>query len=237
MRKPWLLDLFSGGGLGALGYQAAGWRVFGVDTEGKYESTYPGERFKRADALRFLERHGHKFAAVHASPPCPGYSRGTVAVRARGRHYERLIAPTRDLLVALPRRVPWVIENVEGARGHLVNPLRLCGTMFGLRATDDDGETLWLQRHRLFETNFPAAAPGPCDHPRDLRCGGVYGGGRADKDEARYVRRGGYTPSGRHVQEQLMGVPAGRFTHRALKDGIPPVYGEHLGRAMLGVLR
>jgi hypothetical protein len=46
-----------------------------------------------------------------------------------------------------------VIENVEGFRGDLRDPIMLCGSSFGLD----------VRRHRLFETNFPVMAP-PCAH-------------------------------------------------------------------------
>jgi DNA (cytosine-5)-methyltransferase 1 len=59
-------------------------------------------------------------------------------MRYRDNHPD-LIAPTRELLRAAGK--PYVIENVENARALLINPIKLCGSMFGLK--------LW--RHRYFE--------------------------------------------------------------------------------------
>ena len=52
---------------------------------------------------------------------------------------------------------PYVIENVVGAP--LIDPILLCGTMFGLRMASGHE----LRRHRLFETSFPVMTP-TCQH-------------------------------------------------------------------------
>lgn len=71
MRK--LLDLFAGAGGGCRGYQLAGFHVTGVDI--KPQPHYCGEEFHQADALEFLDAGGWRgFDAIHASPPCQGYS-------------------------------------------------------------------------------------------------------------------------------------------------------------------
>lgn len=75
MARPRLLDLFSGAGGAARGYQLAGFHVTGVDT--KSQPRYAGDVFIRADAMEFpLDG----FDAIHASPPCQAYS--TVSGRA-----------------------------------------------------------------------------------------------------------------------------------------------------------
>lgn len=118
-----------------MGYHLAGFDdIVGVDIE--KQSRYPF-RFVQADALEYVAEYGHEFDAIHASPPCQRYSVQT-AMEYRGNHPD-LIVPTRDALTATGK--PYVIENVENARQHLISPIKLCGSMFGLN--------LW--RHRYFE--------------------------------------------------------------------------------------
>ena len=83
--RPRLLDLFCGEGGASVGYHRAGFDVFGVDLGGKKKDGtptlgplrhYPFD-FHRGDALAFLAEHGHEFDAIHASPPCQGYSIAT----------------------------------------------------------------------------------------------------------------------------------------------------------------
>jgi DNA (cytosine-5)-methyltransferase 1 len=134
MNKPRLLDLFCKAGGAAMGYHQAGFEVVGVDIE--RQTRYPFE-FVQGDALEYVVAHGHQFDAIHASPPCQGYSHATPPER---RHlHQKLIPMVRDLLRASGK--PYVIENVPGARHELISPLMLCGSMFGLP----------LERHRYFE--------------------------------------------------------------------------------------
>jgi len=148
--KPRLLDLFCGAGGAAVGYDRAGVEVVGVDINP--QPNYPYE-FHQADALEFMGELLHweypvaSFDAIHASPPCQGYSQRTPD---QNKH-PRMIGEVRDLLKMSD--LPYVIENVRNARSDMVEPVMLCGSSFGLR----------VQRHRLFESNFPIKAP-PCDH-------------------------------------------------------------------------
>jgi hypothetical protein len=215
-----LLELFNGdtGGAAELGYRRAGFT-----TERKRLS---------ADSLDYLAIYAYRYDAVHVQPSCKGYTAGTRALRAQGREYPRQIDEAREALLGLPEGVLWVMENVGGARAFMRDPTVLCGTMFHLRARDTDGEELWLQRHRLFETNFPLKAPRECDHPKDLQCGGVYGAAPTDKWIAKNVRHGGYNPP-RRVQEELMGVPQGKFTRKALRGAVPPAYTAWIGSQLL----
>lgn len=231
MGRPRLLDLFCCEGGAGLGYHRAGFDVVGVDLEPRFAKRYPFE-FHQADALGFLKEHGHEFDAVHGSPPCQAYSVGTTGTPGARALHPKLIEPVRDAFVELG--IPWVIENVVGAP--LRNPLMLCGTMFGLRAMDDDGTTLRLERHRLFESNVGLMAPATCWHDPTVPVGGVYGGGRCNRWEAKHVRRGGYTPA-KHVRETLIGVEPGHMTLHGLSQSIPPAYTEHIGLQLLDHLQ
>jgi DNA (cytosine-5)-methyltransferase 1 len=123
-----------------MGYHRAGFDVVGVDIAP--QPHYPFE-LVRMDALRMIGGWSwrdwrHEFVAIHASPPCPAYSRvtGFGGVGAHKKHPD-LIEPTRRLLEATG--LPYAIENVPGAP--LRPDLTLCGEMFGLR----------VHRHRVFE--------------------------------------------------------------------------------------
>ena len=126
------------------------------------------------------------------------------------------------------------IENVP--RAPLIDPVTLCGASFGLLATDDDGLSLVLKRHRLFETSFPLKGE-DCDckwfRDHNIRVGGVYGGGRRDKDEAKNIRHGGYCPR-LEVQQNLMGI--GWMNQTELNQAIPPAYTEFIGKQLLSSL-
>lgn len=158
--KPRLLDLFCGAGGCSVGYARAGFKVTGVDIEP--HADYPFDLMVM-DALDALRPRGHGFDAIHASPPCQALT--TMANRYRGKggptdDHVNLIAPVREALEATG--LPYVIENVVGARAHLRAPVTLDGGMFGLR----------VYRPRLFETNWPLqpAATRPVVDPI-----GVYG--------------------------------------------------------------
>ena len=109
--KPRLLDLFCGAGGAAMGYHRAGFEVVGVDINP--QPHYPFE-FHQADALTYpLEG----FDAIHASPPCQGYSphvssqSSEWARRQRGKDEPRLIPILRELLASaeclMPSRTSW----------------------------------------------------------------------------------------------------------------------------------
>lgn len=227
-----LLDTFSGEGGAGKGYMDAGFCVTAVDNVQRRLDNYPnqcsgGERIC-GDAIEFILTHGREFAAGHGSPTCTGYSRGTAAIPDRFDRYDRLIPATRAAFQAAG--IPYVIENVADARPELRNPVLLCGRMFGLSATDDDGTPLVMDRHRLFETSFLLMAPQHEKHDRSLQVAGSYGGARRDKDEARYVRKGGYVPSV-EVQRELLGTPW--MSEKGCQLSIPPAYTEFIGEQLL----
>lgn len=155
--RPRLLDLFCGAGGAAMGYYRAGFEVVGVDI--KPQPHYPFE-FIQMDALQALDvlllwsgeisssDHAYQlraFDAIHASPPCQLFTALNALGIVGGSHLN-LIPETRERLES--SRSLWVIENVPGAP--LINPLMLCGMMFGLP----------LFRHRLFEISIPYLQPG-----------------------------------------------------------------------------
>jgi DNA (cytosine-5)-methyltransferase 1 len=213
-----LLDLYCGEGGAAVGYYRSGFDVVGVDLEPRLAKRYPYE-FHTGDALEFVKEHGHEFDVIHASPPCQRYS---ITNAARKHDYPDLVAATRDVLQATG--LPYVIENVAGAP--LLNPVVLCWSHFNRPGVvlDDDGTLLRMERHRLFETNFPVLV-GECHHPKNIQVAGSYGGARRDKIEARTVRKGGYVPS-KPVQQQLLGIDW--MTQHGLYQSIPPAYTQHI---------
>lgn len=205
--RPKLLDLFCCEGGASRGYDRAGFDVYGVDLFGAIKGGFSRRRYPYpalvSDAVAALDTlldgdplifdnrdrvYLDQLTAIHASPPCQHASAGTRAIRARsGGRYPALIEPTRDRL--MQTGLPYVIENVSGSA--LRDPVTLCGTQFGLTATDDDGTPLEMWRHRLFETNWHLSAPGPCRHGHySTQVAGSYGGARRDKAEARHVRHG-----------------------------------------------
>jgi DNA (cytosine-5)-methyltransferase 1 len=155
--KPRLLDLFCGAGGAAMGYYRAGFEVVGVDIEP--QPRYPFE-FHQADALDFLRRWTQirHFDAIHASPPCQGYSRLRHLPWLKGREYPMLIDATREQLEATG--LPWIIENVYDAP---LTGIWLCGTQVGLE----------LLRHRRFESNVLLLIPPHVPHKDVLASGGA----------------------------------------------------------------
>lgn len=231
--QPTVLDVFCGESGAGEGYRRAGFAVLGIDNDPARLAANPGDTIL-ADALEVLALLDvlARFTLLHTSPPCQGYSRGTAALPDRLERYDRLIAITRELLIDTGR--PYVIENVNDAAPELRSPLMLCGRMFGLGATDDDGTPLVLDRHRLFEcSTFVLAPPHPPHDPR-VQVAGVYGGARRDKIEARKVRKGGYVPPSLEVLRALIGAPW--MTETGCFLSIPPTYTEWLGAALLDAL-
>ncbi len=206
-----LLDLFCGAGGASMGYHRAGFEVVGVDVAP--QPHYPFE-FHQADALTF-ELEG--FDAIHASPPCQAYS----CLTSDKSLHPRLIRPIRARLVAAG--VPYVIENVEGARDEMSDPILLCGSSFGLD----------LRRHRYFESNVGLEAP-PCDHrwqaprfriPDKRRKGlasvvGVYG----------QINYAGELA----LRSAAMGIDW--MSNAELIEAIPPAYTQHIGEQLCALV-
>lgn len=231
MSRPKLLDLFCCEGGAGVGYDRAGFDVYGIDLDGKFAKRYPF-RFWQNDALDALSEPDfiQQFDAIHASPPCQAYSRGNAG---RETSWPRLIAPVRELLIETG--LPYVIENVKDAGPEMVDPVGLCGCMFDLSTIDTDSVEIHLQRLRLFETNWGMTAPQACDHSAHEWVAGAYGGARRDKYEAKYVRKGGYVPRDKDVVKRLLGIEHD-MTWNGLFECIPPAYSEHIGTQLLAHL-
>lgn len=204
--RPRLLDLFSGAGGAARGYQLAGFHVTGVDIVA--QKRYIGDEFHQADALEYLAAHGHEYDVIHASPPCQAHS----TLRHRwSNEYDSLIGDVRSMLQKIGK--PYVIENVVGAP--LRDPLMLCGSMFNLRVI----------RHRLFECSpaiyFP---PGPCSHPVNAV------GRRGHLADREWMTVTGHFSNVVKAGE-AMGIDW--MTQSGLAQAIPPAYTEWIGELLL----
>lgn len=206
--KPRLLDLFCGAGGATVGYQRAGFEVWGVDI--LPQPNYPGSDFICGDAIEWGRLLAGSFDVVHASPPCQDFT--TLRALQRGRRYPRLIDDVREMLVGVG--VPYIIENVVGSQ--LCNPILLCGSSFGLG----------VRRHRLFEmSHMPVSWP-QCEHDQQLEpidvtgVGGPGGRHRKPKNLA-------------HARE-AMGIDW--MTRKELSQAIPPAYTEWIGRQLMEIL-
>lgn len=206
-----ILDLMCAAGGGAWGYHLAfpDAEIVGVDI--KRQPRYPFG-FVQADAMEYLERFGWTFDLIHASPPCQKFSITANLARAQGKKASDvdLLTPIRPMLQKSGK--PYVIENVKGAP--LENPMTLCGSMFGLR----------VRRHRLFESNAPLVAPGPCKHKEQGKPVGVYYS-IGDK-----IPQGGTTATSLEDGQDAMGIDW--MTWAELREAIPPAYTEWIGRQL-----
>lgn len=202
-RRPIMLDTFCGRGGAAVGYYAAGFDIVGVDIEPQPRYPFP---FVQGDAIAFIREHGHLFDAIHASVPCQGYSHLKMLTT---RPYPLLIARAREACRATGRL--YVIENVEGARGELLDPITLCMGDWARR----------LYRHRLFESNVRLLAP--MHLPHDLPQAKL--GRPAGPDEA-YVAVGNF-PQVAEVRRQMEMPWSDR---RGIAEAVPPVMTDYVGR-------
>jgi DNA (cytosine-5)-methyltransferase 1 len=228
MTRLRLLDAFCCEGGAAVGYARAGFEVFGVDVARAPLRRYPFAHH-RGDAVQFIREHGAEFDAIHASPPCKIHTVARSLQPIEDLDTMLFPQPTRLDLVPATRAAlaatgrPWVMENVPNAG--LLDPVMLCGSMFGLGAKCSDG---WrqLRRHRMFETNWPLVAPGPCEH-RALAVS-VFGGG------------GGLRPNGSYyalapeARAALGGVDW--MSRQGAAQALPPVYTQHIGTLLLAWL-
>lgn len=232
---PRLLDLFCCQGGASMGYHRSGFDVVGVDKDP--QPHYPFQ-FHEGDALDVMRRlidgeaiefmgigpgdiehlRLEDFAAIAASPPCQAHSTITPD---KSKHID-LIPPTRELLHEAG--LPFIMENVEGARRTMDHAVRLCGSSFGLR----------VRRHRYFETNLEHVWSLPCRHAEQGVPVGVYG------DHADGVtRRPNGTSRGVKAQtldeaRDVMGMPWASW--HGTTQAVPPAYTEFLGQQLMAAL-
>jgi DNA (cytosine-5)-methyltransferase 1 len=228
--KPRLLDLFCGAGVAAMGYSRAGFDVVGVDI--KPQPNYPFT-FVRGDALEATtwpwphangyERAEVAFDAIHASPPCQRYS--TMGNRSRalkGDTAPDLLLPTWELL--RETGLPYVIENVAGAKALMPNAFVLSGGMFGLG----------VHRPRYFVSNYLFLTPPPVDPPKHGI--GVYG--RAPDGRRLFNRKSNGTyRAPRSLEEAQIAMGMDWADWHGTKEAIPPAYTEFIGVQLIEHLR
>ena len=194
-----------------MGYSRAGFEVVGVDNQP--QPRYPF-RFILGDALCYAVLYGREFDLIHASPVCKRFSSIT---RSAGTqlNYRDSIGITRQVLDWIGK--PYIIENVPGAP--LINPLMLCGTMFGLDVI----------RHRLFECNPPIFfAPASCQHTKPV----VKHGRRPDRKKHYAAVTGHFSDV--EFAQQAMGIDW--LGQKELAQAIPPAMTEWLGKQMIGMI-
>lgn len=215
-----ILDLFCGAGGAAWGYHLAfpDAEIVGVDINP--QPRYCGDQFTQADALTF-PLDGYDL--VHASPPCQ--ARTTMSNRWRGQggvadSHENMIAAIRWRLIMAG--IPYVIENVPGAKRDLHDPVTLSGGMFGLG----------VNRPRLFEASFaiPGLAPVKVADPV-----GVYG---KHHDGRRLWTRadGTVQRAARTLEDGRRAMGIDWMEWRELAEAIPPAYTEYIGRQFAATL-
>lgn len=225
MSRPLMLDLFCGAGGASVGYHRAGFDVVGVDIAP--QPRYPFD-FWQADAMGVLQSELYwtsSIAAIHASPPCQAFTTMSNRWRDKGGvadSHPDLIAEVRILLLA--HGLPYVIENVVGARREMHLPVTLHGGMFGLG----------VYRPRLFETSVQIAAPPYADQPKNPL--GIYG----QKHDGRrlWTRKDGTeqrAPKNLEDARKAMGIDWMEW--RELAESIPPAYTTWIGSQIIGLCR
>lgn len=205
MQKLKLLDLYCCQGGAGMGYSLAGFDVTGIDIE--YQKKYPF-KFIQDDAVDFLLKNHQNFDFIHASPPCQGYS--NLTPKDHIGKYDKMICTLRQMLNEIGK--PYVIENVEGAKKHMINPLMLCGSMFGLRT----------QRHRFFECSFEIYAPQKCDHSQIPLLVTT-----ASRASINLRKKHGMIP--KSVKNSILAYGIDWMDFNGLRESIPPAYTKYIG--------
>lgn len=214
MTKKLLLDLFCSEGGAAMGYYQAGFEVVGVDI--KRQKRYPFT-FICDDAIEYLIANAHRFDAIHASPPCQHYS-NAVPKEYRPGHSD-LIRQVRFFLQKVKK--PYVMENVNGAKKFLHNPVMLCGTMFNLP----------IYRHRFFELSWTDHLETPPHGKHDFRSVVVTGNSFIHENGVR--KRAGE----RKRDECREAMQIDWMSREGLSQAIPPAYTKYIGEQLIKILK
>lgn len=231
MRRPRALELFAGEGLFAWGLMLAGFDVDAVDDQER-PGRAPGITWHTGDATTW-PLDGYDL--ITGGPPCTDHTtlknvaevkRSGGGAAGTGWMLPHTLARFREH--SSRTGVPWIVENVTGAKQVIGDSLKLCGSMFDLI----DGGWL-LRRHRYFASNLLLMAPGPCRcHGRKTI--GVYGDITANDrrcDGTRATRPNGDMRAGLDRARRLMGAPWA--TAEGLALGIPPAYATYLAEQVL----
>jgi len=203
-----------------MGYHRAGFDVVGVDI--KPQPHYPFE-FYRLDAVEDFDwitnlRH---FDAIHASPPCQAFTQMSARWRGKGTKADQhpdFLTPTLRGLRQMD--IPWVVENVPGARSFMPDTITLHGGMFGLG----------VHRPRLFCSNVLLMVPKSAQTQHPI---GVYG-----KPDGRTVYKGkSLIRAWKSLEEGSAAMGIDWMDVAELSQAIPPAYTEFIGQHLMSVVR
>jgi hypothetical protein len=230
--KPLIIDLYCRMGGSTVGYQAAGFRVVGVDLEP--QRGYPGDGFVQGDAIAALleiKSAGDlagtgRPVAIHAGPPCQDANTATMTNRKRGLvdDHQQLVPATRELLDVIG--LPYVIEQpTSSRRGTIRRDLTLCMDTFR-----GDRPPPWVMKHRSFElSGFTVAQPVHRKH-----AGRVRGWRHGECFDGPYVAGYGNGGGKATAAELRHALGIDWMTDRFdLCEAIPPAYTEYIGAALL----
>jgi DNA (cytosine-5)-methyltransferase 1 len=230
MHKLKVLDLCCGAGGASEGYYRAGFDVVGID---HVKQPHYKFEFILADALPYLInnwlRIEAEFDLITGGPPCQKYSDLTPDAYKAG-HSDML---EHVLAFLRTKNKPYIIENVSGARRHMINPVMLCGSMFGL--------PIW--RHRYFENNLDIfASPACCNHElipilvsgvtRRTQTPKVVVSGRSSFGWREGIQRRKENTA--EEKRQAMGI--NWMTEKEVTQAIPPAFTHWLGQQAINYL-
>lgn len=182
--------------------------IVGVDIKPQPRYSFT---FVQADALTF-PLDGYDF--FWASPMCQDHTRCQRILDGKGlagRGGGHQIAAIRERL----RGLPYVIENVPGAP--LLDAVRLCGTMFGLR----------VYRHRYFESSFSLQVP---NHPKHV--GGTKSHRGYSKDMP-FICVGGHNYN---VSQGKAAMGIDWMKRDELNEAVPPAYSQYIASQLRSML-
>ena len=223
---PVALEIFCGGGGAVYGLLQAGFaRVICIDKDDHAATLArlgPAAEFHQMDWTEGIKRFAPEADLIAGGPPCQFTSNMSNCRPGLAATYPDLVEPFRAAL--LPYGKPYWIEQPvnPGSKARLRNPVMLCGTHFGLEASNDAGVRFGLQRHRLFESGMLLAGPGKCRHtlPRLP----VYGHGAP----------GNFRWKGTGMERAMReGMRCGWMPRRALAESIPWLYAAYVAGQLL----